>query len=145
MFPNGQWRWRWRWSSCCMDWQSWGKVDGYQIIEIPIQQILCLLRQTSHGELGSCRRCLSPCYKSPHEIKSPQCLCILSLTLPSARRRSTSSISHIPSSTQTDRIPHNMIASRTALRQIASRQFRASVARSASTWANVPQGPPVSL
>ncbi|KAE9975625.1 hypothetical protein BLS_002503 [Venturia inaequalis] len=33
-----------------------------------------------------------------------------------------------------------MIASRTALRQIASRQIRASVARSASTWANVPQG-----
>ncbi|KAE9964550.1 hypothetical protein EG328_010358 [Venturia inaequalis] len=38
-----------------------------------------------------------------------------------------------------------MIASRTALRQIASRQIRASVARSASTWANVPQGPPAIL
>ncbi|TID24416.1 Potassium transporter 20 [Venturia nashicola] len=38
-----------------------------------------------------------------------------------------------------------MIASRTALRQIATRQFRASAARSASTWANVPQGPPAIL
>jgi hypothetical protein len=48
---------------------------------------------------------------------------------------------HSPLSIKTD---FEMIASRAMLRHAALKPLRFSAVRSASTWANVPQGPPVS-